>query len=76
MTVRAKLQVTKITKTTWGQTILNFSAIYDTMIPEDQRFQKATPSANFDITIDNPTALAQFELGKFYYIDFTPVEEV
>lgn len=77
MTVRAKLKLTSTKQTKWhpgheGQTSLRFEAQYDATIPEDQRFQKATPSGHCELVIDNPAALAQFELGKDYYVDFTP----
>jgi len=50
-----------------------FSASYDPTIPEDIRFQKASPYGSFEITIDNPTAQEFFELGKPYYFDAVPV---
>jgi hypothetical protein len=52
---------------------LNFTSQYDTSIPEDQRFQKATPSASAKFVVDNPAALEQFVPGECYYLDFTPV---
>lgn len=77
MAVRAKLKLTAITESKWhkdmpGSKVLKFSAQYDTSIPEDQRFQKATPNGTCEMQIDNPDALAQFELGQDYYVDFTP----
>ena len=53
---------------------LVFFPQYDTSIPEDQRFAQATPSGRFEMTVDNPSALAQFEIGHQYYVDFHPVE--
>jgi hypothetical protein len=72
--VRAKLQVSKVAKTSYGGTEVTLSAIYDQTIPEDQRFCKATPSANFTMYIDNPPAAEYLELGKYFYVDFTKVE--
>lgn len=37
---------------------------------EVESFYAATPSGQFDITITNPNAY--LELGKSYYVDFTP----
>ena len=76
MTVRAKFQLQAITDHYWsaGSKTLRFYASYDPSIPEDQRFQKATPSGSFEMQVDNPVALAQFELGKQYYFDITPTE--
>lgn len=77
MTVRAKMCLQSITEDTYrpgsSSKTLNFSACYDTSIPEDQRFQKATPSASAKFQIDNPAALEQFVPGEYYYFDFTPV---
>lgn len=80
MTVRAKLRLTEIRESKWSfqgpsQKTLRFTSQYDSSIPEDQRFQQATPSAYAEFCIDNPAALAQFELGKDYYVDFSPTPE-
>ncbi len=66
--------MTSITTNAWSATSKNlkFSCVYDTSIPEDQRFQKATPSGSFEMLVDNPAALEQFELGAHYYFDITP----
>jgi hypothetical protein len=73
MTVRAKLQLTKVTHTLGGARELTFEARYDDKIPEDQRFQKATPWGQLTMTVDNPAALAQFMIGDHYYLDFKRV---
>lgn len=75
--VRAKLKLTSMTESKWhkdapGSVTLKFSAQYDTSIPEDKRFQKATPSGTCEMQIDNQAALEQFVLGNDYYVDFTP----
>jgi hypothetical protein len=75
MTIRAKLHLTQLTMHEWGVKTVKFEARYDPSIPEDQRFMKATPSGHAELTIDNPTAIAQLELGKDYYVDFTAVEQ-
>ena len=73
--VRVKMHLWKISSMAGSETkILNFQCSYDPQIPEDQRFQKATPSGNAEFYVDNPLALEQFELGKNYYIDFSPVK--
>lgn len=78
MTVRAKLKLTQVRTTAWRPGVesktLRFDAQYDSSIPEDRRFEKATPSGHCEMQIDNPAALEQFELGKDYYIDFTPAD--
>ena len=74
MTVTAKMLLTDITAHAWsGGKTLTFRAVYDPNLPEDERFAKATPAGEFKMTVDNPAALEQFELGKHYFVDFRPV---
>lgn len=80
MSVRGKFTLTAITSTSWSPTApvtktLKFSTTYDPTIPEDVRFSKATPTGHLEMVVDNPAALEQFELGRAYYLDFTPVPE-
>lgn len=79
MATRAKMQLVCIEETQFSETStsrkLKFSARYDTSIPEDQRFQKATPCGLAEFVIDNPDALAQFKPGKSYYFDISEVPE-
>lgn len=76
MSIRAKFVVQKIAQVSWNAEtrIVTLGAQYDQTIPEDQRFQKATPSGQLEMTIDNPAAVAQLGLGKAYYLDLTPAE--
>lgn len=73
MAVRAKFTVTAITQYQYGKKV-ELQPQYDTSIPEDVRFSKATPSGNFSMMIDNPVAADQLTLGKAFYIDLTPAE--
>lgn len=41
---------------------------------ENKKWSRYTPSGHLEMTITNPVALARFEVGKDYYLDFTPVE--
>lgn len=76
MTVRAKFRCTE-QKIVWtapgGDRAIKhtFSSQYQPDVPEDQKFEKATPQGEFWMVVDNPSA--HFELGQDYYIDFTPV---
>jgi len=76
MPVRAKFRLDTVSTHSWhaNARTLKFSAQYDTSIPEDQRFQEATPSGTFEMLCTNPAANAQFELGKSYYFDITPAD--
>ena len=41
---------------------------------ENKSFAKYTPSGEIKLGITNPAAFDQFEMGKAYYIDFTPCD--
>jgi hypothetical protein len=41
---------------------------------ENKSWSKYTPSGSLKMTITNPEAMAQFELGKEFYLDFTACE--
>lgn len=75
-TVRAKFKVTAITQHSWHPNLrsITMEPQYDPDIPEDQRFQEATPSGKLEMNVDNPAALEVLELGKTFYLDFTSVE--
>lgn len=79
--VRAKFAVTNVITTAWGAapgqstSKVVLEPRYDESIPEDERFQKATPSGRIEMQIDNPVAVAQLVPGKQFYVDFTPVEQ-
>jgi hypothetical protein len=73
MSVRAKFTVQSITSHAHGQAkTVRLNAVCADEVPENQRYHRYTPSGSLEITIDNPAALEQFELGKSYYLDFTP----
>lgn len=72
MSIRAKFTVTSVTDSGNGGKQVVLSPQYDTSIPEDQRFQKATPSGEFRMQVDNPAAASQLTQGKAFYIDLTP----
>lgn len=76
MNVRGKFMVTEITEMSWSATARKvvLTPQYDTTIPEDQRYAKATPSGRIEMQIDNPSALAALLMGQQFYVDFTPVE--
>ena len=72
MSVRAKVVCAGIVENAVTfRTVYEPDAAKDT---ENARFTKATPWGEIRLGIDNPAALEQFEAGKSYYVDFTPVE--
>jgi hypothetical protein len=69
MTVRAKMYVTEVAKTTNGDRV----KLQAVCRGEDNKvWSKFTPNANFEMHCLNPEATAQFEVGKEYFVDFTP----
>lgn len=71
--VRAKFRCTSVETFQAGAArTFRFAAEYDADLPEDQRYARYTPSGELRITVDNPNV--DFEPGKSYYLDFTPVE--
>lgn len=71
--VRAKFRVDSVTHYARGGAGVKLTPQYDEKIPEDRRFAKATPSGSLEMLIDNPPAVEFFEVGKYFYLDFTPV---
>jgi len=67
--VRAKFTVMSI-----KDNRLIMECLYSPEVPEDQAFCTATPWGKIEMSIDNPKALEQFEVGKAYYADFTKAE--
>jgi len=72
--VRGKFILTEIASRNYSPNgrALKFSAQYDNTIEEDRRYAESTPTAQVEMFVDNPAALAQFDLGKAYYFDITP----
>ncbi|CAN7303120.1 hypothetical protein LJR231_001551 [Phyllobacterium sp. LjRoot231] len=40
----------------------------------NESWSKYTPSGKIEMAVTNPSAIDAFEIGKAYFIDFTPVE--
>lgn len=78
MTVRAKVKLNEITSHAWNPNVktFRFSAVCDDGTPENQKFQKYTPSGSIELMVDNPAVEAQFSLGGEFYVDFEPVPTV
>lgn len=74
MTIRCKMQLEDVMRTSWGQRKAFFRCIYDEKLAnEDRSFQQASPSGSAEYVIDNPKATEQLVIGEYYYVDFTPV---
>lgn len=72
MTVRAKFKCTEIVERHYGK-IYKFFPVMDDGTPENQRYNKYTPNGSLEIEVNNPNV--QFEIEKFYYLDFNEVPE-
>lgn len=75
MTIRAKFRCTSETRFAYNEARqLIFQPIYDPqLVEEDVSFSKYTPSGKLEMSVDNPNA--RFEVGRDYYLDFTPVPD-
>ena len=73
--VRGKFHISKVASVAWSPTAkeITLQAIYDTSIPENERFSRATPSGSITMTVDNPPASDELALGKYFYVDFSEV---
>lgn len=73
--VRAKFRCSTEATTKWAADQENaprtyqFTAAYDTTVPEDQRYAKATPIGTLTMQVDNPDVT--FLPGRSYYLDLT-----
>lgn len=64
MSVRAKMQC----QSKDGNQVTLYAVVDD----ENKTWAQYTPCGSVQMTIDNPTALERFEVGKHYFVDFTP----
>ena len=54
---------------------LNFTPVHsDVEGSENKSFWDASPSGSVQLGVVNPEAWKHFEIGKEYYLDFTPAE--
>lgn len=80
MTVRAKFFVTEI-KHAGSPGSEPYATI--TLVPVfgsygdgkvNESWSKYTPSGKLEMAVTNPAGIEQFEIGKAYYLDFTPAD--
>lgn len=70
---RAKMKCTSKTGNAENGGSVRLEAVYDGS-DENKSWAKYTPSGHVEMWINNPPAYDGFEVGKAYYIDFTPTE--
>lgn len=77
MKIRALVRIDSKQQFHWNPTLekVTMSAVHaGSKIPEALQFAEATPSGSIELQMKKSVA-AHFELGKHYWVDFTPVEE-
>lgn len=74
MRTRAKFKVESKDTGTSGN--VRLTPVYsDDPKHENKAFWDATPSGKIEMWINNPGGFATFEVGKEYYVDFTPADK-
>jgi hypothetical protein len=76
--MRAKVRVTNI-ESFQGCENLTFQPVGANSYPadgknEDNDFARWTPSGEIKLSVTNPDLHGKFEVGKTFYVDFTPAE--
>lgn len=76
-TLRCKMRVNTVTQNlnetgeVENETV-QLQAVYGREGTKNQEWSKYTPSAQFSITISNPSAFNKLSKGRFFFVDFTP----
>jgi hypothetical protein len=79
--LRAKLRVSEVLhrKDADGETsmeIVKLQAVYSTdENSENKQWSTWTPSASFEMQINNPNAFGKLSSGHEFYVDFIPCEQ-
>lgn len=71
--VRAKFVVDKISKTRFGSHEVILAPV-SSGSEENKQFFKWTPGGQISLNVVSDEAVGQFEVGKEYYVDFTPAQ--
>lgn len=78
--MRAKFQVSSVTKNQGGSETLRFNAVSKSGAypedgsDEDNTYAKFSPTAFCEIQVANPALHGKFEPGQKFYVDFTPAD--
>lgn len=68
MSLRAKFQVSNVTKTASGDEIVAMVAVVGGS-DENKQWSKYTPAGSLSMTISNPEAQGKLVPGQSYYLD-------
>lgn len=79
MLMRAKMKVSEVVATEYGETIKAAPVCGDKPFgkdgeSEDNTFARFTPSGSLQLTVNNPDLLSKIKPGQAFYVDFTLVE--
>lgn len=79
MTVRAKFWVKSIQHHHVSSPLetcaeVALAPVYGNADTPNGQWSKYTPQGEIKMTITNPDAVAAFDLGKAYYVDFSPAD--
>jgi hypothetical protein len=71
---RAKFEVISVTQYARFQGVkVEMTPVYSNDESDPNKaFWEATPNGKIEMQISNPSAAQQFEVGKEYYVDFSP----
>lgn len=77
--MRAKMLVSSVEVTTYGETIKAAPVCGDKPFgengeSEDNTFARFTPSGSLSLTVNNPDLLGKIKPGQKLYVDFTLAE--
>lgn len=76
MSVRAKFKVTelinRVSNYGTGKQDSATVKLMPVMGDENRTWSKWTPGGSIEMTITNPDAFKQFDVGQTYFVDFTP----
>jgi hypothetical protein len=69
--IRCKFVLQSVTDYGHGTKEFRFAAQYDMNIPEDRRFNSATPTGDMRMMVNNPAVIERYKVGQAYYFDCT-----
>jgi hypothetical protein len=72
---RCKVYVESVTQKQYCEVLTLGGVAADSEIPEDKRFNNASPSIKMEIMVVNKALWGQFKPGEKFYVDFTPAPE-
>lgn len=80
-TLRCKMQVSEVLLVKDNEGAINQERVKlfavhggSSATEENKQWSKYTPSANFEIYINNPAAMGKLSSGHEFFVDFTPAK--